>query len=196
MLQIHVDKISQELNLQSHQVSNTITLLDQDSSVPFISRYRKEMTGSLDEVQVTQIRDRLHQLRELDKRRVAILKSIDEQGKLTEDLKKKIAYAETMSLLEDLYLPYKPKRRTRALMAKEKGLEPLATVLLNQEGKDFKTIAEGSVQKSDDLEDIEQALAGARDIIAEWISENANVREALRNLYLESALVNLSLIHI
>lgn len=129
----HIYIVAQELSVGSKQVSATLNLLDEGATVPFISRYRKELTGSLDEVQVTAIRDRIQQLRELDKRREAILKSIEEQGKLTDALKAQIEAAETMSALEDIYLPYKPKRKTKASVAREKGLEPLALSILEQD---------------------------------------------------------------
>ncbi len=121
-----------ELNLSPQQVQATAGLLNEEATVPFIARYRKEVTGSLDEVVITSIRDRLIQLSELDKRREAILKSLEERNQLTEDLKQKILEVETMVDLEDIYLPYRPKRRTRATMAKEKGLEPLAQKLFDQ----------------------------------------------------------------
>ena len=128
----YAPKIALELNLKLHQVENTAKLLMEDATVPFISRYRKELTGSLDEVEVTAIRDRLIQLGELDKRREAILQSLAERDLLTEELKGKIDAAETMTELEDIYLPFKPKKRTRATIAKEKGLEPLANILFKQ----------------------------------------------------------------
>ena len=121
MSQQHIFKVAKELNVGSKQVEATLNLLDEGATVPFISRYRKEMTGSLDEVQVATIRDRVQQLRDLDKRKEAILKSIEEQGKLTEELKAMILQTETMTALEDIYLPYKPKRKTKASAAKEKG---------------------------------------------------------------------------
>ena len=126
-------KIASELGVRPQQVSATVALLEEGATVPFISRYRKEATGTLDEVQVAAIRDRLEQLKELDKRREAILKSIEEQGKLTPELKKSIDQAETMARLEDIYLPYKPKRKTKASVAKEKGLEPLAVLVFEQQ---------------------------------------------------------------
>src|ERR1700684_656043 len=131
---IHLTKIARELNLQERQVSTTAGLLEEGSTVPFIARYRKEATGALDEVAITAIRDRLQQLQQLDERKVAVLESIEKQGKLTDELKEKINSSETMAVLEDLYLPYKPKRRTRATMAREKGLEPLAQFLRDQSG--------------------------------------------------------------
>ena len=123
-------KVSDKLNIDAKQVVATVRLLDEGGTIPFIARYRKEATGSLDEVAIMQIRDEIERLRELEKRREAILKSIETQGKLTEELKEKILDAETISKLEDLYLPYKPKRRTKATVAREKGLEPLAQFIL------------------------------------------------------------------
>ena len=128
--------IAEELNLTTEKVEATVCLLDDGATVPFISRYRKEVTGNLDEVAVTNIRDRLNQLRELDKRRTTILSSIKEQGKLTDELKAKIISASTLAVLEDIYLPYKPKRRTKATVAKEQGLEPLAKKIFEQTGID------------------------------------------------------------
>lgn len=125
-------KIADLLNLNSKDVTATVRLLDEGGTVPFLSRYRKEMTGSLDEVQIAQIRDEIERLRQLEQRRESILKSIESQNKLTEELKEKILAAETLSKLEDLYLPYKPKRRTKATIAKEKGLEPLAQFILSK----------------------------------------------------------------
>jgi len=132
MNEAHLAKISRELALQPQQVAATAELLDAGGTVPFISRYRKEATGSLDEVAVTAIRDRLAQLAELDDRRAAILQSLTERELLTDELQAQILAAETLSKLEDIYLPYRPKRRTRATIAREKGLEPLATLLFAQ----------------------------------------------------------------
>lgn len=178
-------KIASELGVKPHQVQATIELLDGGATVPFISRYRKEATGTLDEVQVATIRDRIEQLRELDKRREAILKSIEEQGKLTPDLKKAIDSAETMAKLEDIYLPYKPKRRTKATIAREKGLEPLAEKIFAQTSFDLETEAKKYLSEEKEVKSVEEALQGARDIIAEWINENAQVREKMRKLFLE-----------
>ncbi len=176
-------KIAQELSLQSRHVAAVITLLDDGSTVPFISRYRKEMTGTMDEVAVAQVRDRIHQLRELDKRREAIIKSIEEQGKLSPELKEKIEAAETMTKLEDLYLPYKPKRKTRASVAKERGLEPLATLIWEQRNVSPEDEAEKFINEEKEVPDMEAALQGARDIMAEWISEDATAREQVRKLF-------------
>ncbi len=179
----HVDLIATELALTTKQIAACATLLEEGGSVPFIARYRKEATGSLDEVQITVIRDRLDQLKELDKRRESILESIASQGKLTDDLQKKINDAATMVQLEDLYLPYKPKRRTRATIAKEKGLEPLANLLFEQEEFDLVTEAQKYINMEKEVNTPEEALSGARDIIAEWISEDTTARETLRELY-------------
>ncbi|OAQ37946.1 RNA-binding transcriptional accessory protein [Pedobacter psychrophilus] len=183
MAQQHIFLIAQELNLGSKQVETTLNLLDEGATVPFISRYRKEMTGSLDEVQVTNIRDRAQQLRDLDKRKEAILKSIEEQGKLTDELKKAVLAAETMTLLEDIYLPYKQKRKTKASIAKEKGLEPLGLSIINQDQKNPEDEAAAFIDKEKGVNTIEEALQGARDIIAEIISENADTRANLRQLF-------------
>ena len=125
----HILKIAEELKITAKQVAAVALLLSENATVPFIARYRKEVTGSLDEVVITAIRDRLEQLAELDKRREAILESLEKQGQLTDELKAKVMAAETMAVLEDIYLPFRPKKRTRATMAKEKGLEPLAKLL-------------------------------------------------------------------
>ncbi|MEQ9221554.1 MAG: Tex family protein [Cyclobacteriaceae bacterium] len=179
----YAGKIAGELALKSHFVEATIKLLDEGATVPFISRYRKEVTGTMDEVAVAGVRDRVTQLRELDKRREAILKSIDEQEKLTPELKKKIDEAETMTALEDLYLPYKPKRKTKASVAKERGLEPLAKLIWEQ-GR-FSPFDEAMkfINEEKEVADVDAALQGARDIIAEWISEDATAREQIRKLF-------------
>ncbi len=185
----HISKIVEELKLRPKQIIDTITLLDEGSTVPFISRYRKEVTGSLDEVQVTKIRDRILELRELDKRRGSILESIEKQGKLTDELKEKIAAVATMSELEDLYLPYKPKRRTRATVAKEKGLEPLAQIIFEQkDGVKPEEEAVAFVNAELKVLSTDEALAGARDIIAEWVNEDAEIRAKMRDLFLAKAI--------
>lgn len=181
----HIRRISAELNLQIRQVQATAALLDEGGTVPFIARYRKEMTDSLDEVAITSIRDRLEQLAELDKRREAIAKSLQERDLLTDDLAVKIASAETLAVLEDLYLPYRPKRRTRATIAREKGLEPLAQSLFTQDDASPANpldAAAAFVNAEKGVESADDALAGARDIIAEWVSENADARARLREL--------------
>lgn len=177
--------ISKELSITQKQVSTTLALLDEGATIPFISRYRKEMTGSLDEVQITAIRDRIQQLRDLDKRKEAILKSIQDQGKLTLELEALVKGAETMSSLEDIYLPYKPKRRTRALIAREKGLQPLADFLLQQQTGDIESFSQQFISEEVGVHNTEEALAGARDIIAEAIAEDAEVRARVRKVFLE-----------
>jgi uncharacterized protein len=184
-MSIHYKIIAAELAVAEKQVTATVTLLDEGATVPFISRYRKELTGSLDEVQVANIRDRVQQLRELDKRREAILKSLTDMGKLTPELEKQINEAETMVALEDIYLPYRPKRKTRATAAREKGLQPLADVLLEQKNIDPELIAAEYISDEKGVASVEEALAGARDIIAETISENAEVRTRIRELFVE-----------
>ncbi|GAB3910259.1 Tex family protein [Mucilaginibacter boryungensis] len=181
----HHHKIATELSITDKQVNATIALLDEGATVPFISRYRKELTGSLDEVQVAAIRDRVQQLRDLDKRREAILKSLTEMGKLTPELEKQINEAETMVLLEDIYLPYRPKRQTRATKAREKGLQPLADLILSQTRIDLEAEADKYIDAEKGVNSTEEALAGARDIIAETISENAEVRTQMRSLFIE-----------
>ena len=181
----HYKKIASELSITEKQVSATAALLDEGATVPFISRYRKELTGTLDEVQVTAIRDRLQQLRDLDKRREAILKSITEMGKLTPMLENQVNAAETMVALEDIYLPYRPKRKTRATMARDKGLQPLADTLFEQNRIDHEAEAAKYIDEGKGVNTAEEALAGARDIIAEQISENAEARTRIRNLFVE-----------
>jgi len=182
-------KIAAELGISIKQVDATAQLLQEGSTVPFIARYRKELTGSLDEVQITAIRDRLEQLEELDKRRETILKSIKEQGKLTAELEQKIQDAETMSALEDLYLPYRPKKRTKATIAKEKGLEPLAMLILEQENIDLQAEAEKFVNPEKQVQNTQEALEGARHIIAEYINEHQEARAKMRDFFLKEAII-------
>src|ERR1700759_5518850 len=181
----YYQKIAAELSIAEKQVSATAALLDEGATVPFISRYRKELTGSLDEVQVAAVRDRVQQLRELDKRREAILKSLTEMEKLTPELEKQINEAETMVALEDIYLPYRPKRKTRATTAREKGLQPLADLLMEQKRIDIELEAAKYIDEEKGVKSFEEALGGARDIIAEFISENAEVRARMRSLFIE-----------
>lgn len=182
------NNIASALNISIKQVSATLNLLEDGATVPFISRYRKEVTGNLDEVQVTAIRDLANQLKELDKRREAIIKSITEQGKLTPALEKQLAQATTLSQLEDIYLPYKPKRKTRASIAKEKGLEPLALRLLAQQKLDLSTEANKYISIEKGVGSEEEALAGARDIIAELVTENTEARQKIRSYFERKAI--------
>ena len=182
-------KIAEALNLSPRQVEKTIELLEGGATVPFIARYRKEATGSLNEVQIAAIRDMLIKCKELDKRRESIVQSVEEQGKLTPELKKQLLSADTMTELEDLYLPYKPKRKTRASIAIEKGLEPLANSIMLQQNINLDTLAAKYVNPEKGVADPDEALAGARDIIAERINEDAATRNRMRNLYRRSALL-------
>jgi protein Tex len=176
----YVLQIANELGVRDFQVLNTINLLKEGATVPFIARYRKEMTGSLDEVQIANIRERYEKILELEKRREAIIASITEQDKLTPELEKQIKGASTMSELEDMYLPYKQKRRTRASIAREKGLEPLAKIIMAQHETDPVRKAKEFIDKDKGVNDETEALAGARDIIAEWINENQQSRQRIR----------------
>ncbi len=187
MNEAHIPKIAQELGFTSKQVQATADLLNEGATVPFIARYRKEVTGSLDEVAITTVRDRLNQLMELDKRREAIFKSLEERGLLTDELKDKILSAETLAVLEDIYLPYRPKRRTRATIARERGLEPLAQRLFAQEEMDPLAEASAFVDPEKGVNSVEDALAGARDVIAEWVNEDQTARTRMRDFYSSKA---------
>jgi uncharacterized protein len=182
-------RIAAELNLELYQVENTIQLLQAGATIPFISRYRKELTGSLDEVKIAAIRDRLKQLTELEKRRESVIASVEEQGKLTPELREAFLTATTLTELEDLYLPYRPKRKTRASMAIEKGLEPLARFLMAQRPGDIETKAESFVNEEKGVLTVEDALAGARDIIAEWVNQDLKARNQLRRLFRRSGAI-------
>lgn len=164
-------------------VDAVAALLEDGATIPFISRYRKEMTGSMDEVMIAGIRDRIEQLRELDKRKEAVITSIEKQGKLTPELLSSIAKAETLAEVEDLYLPFKPKRKTRATAAKEKGLEPLAEKIFSQEKINLHEVVKSFVDADKGVGNEEEALEGARDIIAEWVSENQETRKQVRELF-------------
>jgi uncharacterized protein len=197
MIEKHLAKLVTELKLQPRQVAATALLLEEGATVPFIARYRKEKTGELDEVQITSIRDRLEQLEELDKRREAIVKSLEERKLLTETLKAKIDGAETMTTLEDIYLPFRPKKKTKATVARDLGLEPLADILIAQNpatdpqaeaipfvGPEIEIDA-----KKYSVPDVAAALAGARDILAERFADDATARAQLRNLYLTKGVI-------
>ena len=186
----YANTIAEHLSLGVRQVEKTIELLEQGATVPFIARYRKEATGSLNEVQITAIRDLLIRLKELDKRRDAILASTSEQGKLTPELEQQILAAANMTELEDLYLPYKPKRRTRATMAIERGLEPLANELQKQYSCNVEQLASRYINPDKGVSSVEDALSGARDIIAERVSENAQARNRIRGLFRRSAMLS------
>ncbi|MDR1671968.1 MAG: RNA-binding transcriptional accessory protein [Bacteroidales bacterium] len=188
MKEQHISLICKELGLRESQVRNTLDLLADGATIPFISRYRKEATGSLDEVQIAAVKMRYERLLETDKRRETILRSVREQGKLTESLQQQIHDAASLAELEDLYLPYKPKRKTRASVARERGLEPLAAQLLQQTDNDVHALAQEYL--SDDLPAVENVLQGARDIIAEQMNEDIRVRDAVRKLFAERAVIS------
>lgn len=180
--------ISQELNIPLHQVAGTVGLLNDDNSIPFISRYRKEVTGGLDEIAVQSVETRLNYYNELEKRKATIIKSIEAQEKLTEELSVRILNCWDANTLEDIYLPYKPKRRTRAEVAREKGLEPLAKIIMAQRSDDISRRAQQFL--SDAVPDVDAAIAGAQDIIAERISESEAVRNSVRRAFRHDAVLN------
>lgn len=184
-----IEQITKEFSLQLKNVKAVADLLAEGATIPFISRYRKELTGSMDEVMIANVRDRLEQLRELDKRREAIITSIEKQGKLTPELMSAIVVATSIAELEDIYLPYKPKRKTRASVAKEKGLEPLAQQIFEQGGINVTELAKTFVDAGKGVNDLQEALEGARDIIAEWISENQETRKTVRELFWKQGVV-------
>ncbi|MBW2429707.1 MAG: RNA-binding transcriptional accessory protein [Deltaproteobacteria bacterium] len=190
MTKSHAQKISAELTLSDFQVKAVADLLNDGATIPFIARYRKEATGSLDEVTITSIRDRLQQLAELDLRKESILNSLEQNGHLTQELHADVLAAQTLAELEDLYLPYRPKRRTRAMVAREKGLEPLARLLFDQCGTDPQTAAKDFVDSEKAVKTIAEALAGARDIIAEFINEDQAARAKLRKLFFSRAIIH------
>ena len=184
-----IPRLVEELSITPRQISAVARLLAEGNTIPFIARYRKEVHGNLDEVQISKIQERLNYYRELEERRATILKSIEEQGKLTDELKQKILNCNSKTALEDLYLPYKPKRRTRAMIAREKGLEPLALLILEQGVGDIAAAAAEFVSEEKGVADIAAALAGARDIVAENISENADVRGFIRQAFFSDGMV-------
>ncbi len=183
------EQIAKEFSLQLKNVKAVADMLSEGSTVPFISRYRKEMTGSMDEVAITNIRDRIEQLRELDKRRESIISSVEKQGKLTPELMQAIVLATSLAELEDIYLPYKLKRKTRATAAKEKGLEPLAQKIFEQEKFDLHELAGTFVDTEKGVASMDEALDGARDIIAEWVSENPEARKRVRDLFWKEGVI-------
>jgi transcriptional accessory protein Tex/SPT6 len=185
MIDRYPSLIAAELSLPAAGVNAVIGLLDQEATIPFIARYRKEATGNLDEVAITSVRDRLAQLKELDARKAAIMKSLEERNLLTSELTAKVVGATTLALLEDIYLPYRPKKRTRAMIAKEKGLEPLADTLFAQGTGIPEELAKAFVDADKGVKDAAEALAGARDIIAERVAEDAPARAAARGVFRE-----------
>ena len=190
----NISRIATELNLSIQQVEVVVDMLAEGATIPFMARYRKEMTGSLDEVVLAAIRDRHEQLMELDKRKEAILKSIEKQEKLTPALAKAIDQAETLTELEDIYLPYKPKRKTRASIAKEKGLEPLALSIFEQDKLDLEKLAATYINLELGVATEQEALDGARDIMAEWISENQEARKNIREIFWQDGIIEATVI--
>ena len=181
--------ISSECGVNKAFVFNTLTLLESGATIPFIARYRKEMTGSMDEVMIGKIRDRLIQLKDMDARRTTILNSLKEQEKLTPGLEEAVIKALTMAELEDIYLPYKPKRKTRASIAREKGLEPLAKIIISQKYNDPERQAERFIDEEKGVNSVEEAIRGAADIIAEWVNEHTYGRKRIRQLFEKEALI-------
>jgi len=188
----HVKIISDKLNISEQQVENTVRLFEEGATIPFISRYRKEVTGSLDEVAITSVKQQAEKLEAIETRRKSIIDAIDKQDKLTYELRQKLESTWDMTELEDLYLPYKQKRKTRATVAREKGLEPLAKIIMKQNERDIHLRADSFI--NDKVKDTEEALQGARDIIAEWINENKGARNRIRRLFSREAVVRSTVI--
>lgn len=180
--------ISKQLQIEERNISKTIGLLNEGSTIPFISRYRKEMTGALDEVQIASIKEMYDNLCEIEKRKITILKSIEEQGKLTDEISARIEKCWNSTELEDIYLPFKQKRKTRGEIARKKGLEPLAKIIIRQVSNDVENLALPFVK--DEVKDTKEALQGARDIIAEWINENEKSRNTVRNVFSREAIIS------
>lgn len=185
-----IESLAQELGQKREYVQNVVTLMDEGNTIPFIARYRKEMHGSMDDTTLRNLETRLGYLRNLEERKQEVLKSIDSQEKLTEELEHKILAAASLAEVEDLYRPFKQKRRTRATIAKEKGLEPLALALFEQDGSDPQKLAEAYVDSEKGVEDLEQALAGASDIVAEMLSDDPDIRKALREKMERQAVIS------
>lgn len=186
-----IKKIAGELNLKVSQVENTVKLLDEGNTIPFIARYRKEQTGTLEDIVIRDLSQRLEYLRNLEERKEEVIRLIDEQGNLTEELRAEIIKSETLQKIDDLYRPFRPKRRTRAIIAKEKGLEPLSNLIL--EGKmsvdDFIKEAEKYIDEEKEVMNVEDAINGAKDIIAEIISDDPSIRDRVRNLFLKNGVL-------
>ena len=183
-------KIAEELEIKKWQVEAVIKLIDEGNTIPFIARYRKEAHGSLDDEQLRNLNERLTYLRNLEEKKAQVIASIEEQGKLTEELKKQIEQAQTQVVVDDLYRPYRPKRRTRATIAKEKGLEPLADIIFEQAASEsVETLAMDYVSEEKEIATPEDAISGAKDIIAEIISDNADYRIYIRNITMQEGLL-------
>ena len=178
-----IQEITQELSVEKWQVEAAVKLIDEGNTIPFISRYRKEMTGALNDEQLRKLAERLSYLRNLEERKQQVLSSIEDQGKMTDELKAQILAAQTLVVVEDLYRPYRPKRRTRAIIAKEKGLEPLANLIrLQMTDKPLEQEAEAFLSEEKEVRTPQEAIAGAMDIIAEAVSDEADYRIHIRNV--------------
>lgn len=186
------DFIKSQVDFPEKSIQNTLSLLSNDATIPFIARYRKELTGNLDEVEIEKISDLLKNFKELEKRKLTILKAIQEQDALTKELQSAIEKAVTLSVLEDLYLPYKKTRKTKADLAREQGLEPFAKLLMSQKQGDIATIAQGFINSQ--VKSVEEVIDGAKNIIAEWVNENQIVRDAIRKLYQAQAVIRTKVI--
>ncbi len=189
-----ISKIVKEFGVTSRVAGNVIMLLSEGATVPFIARYRKEMTDTMNEETLFEVKKRLEQLEEIEKRKEFVLKSIAEQEKLTPELERQINNAETLQDVEDLYLPYKPKRRTKAEIARQKGLEPLARLIMSQNNNDVNGMAKRFINKEKDVNNEDEALKGACDIMAEWISENINGRNKIRKIYHKEGVISSTLV--
>jgi uncharacterized protein len=196
-MNIFAQIIAERLNISAKNVDGTLALIDEGCTIPFIARYRKERTGGLDEVQISAISDQYERLKELQKRKETIVKTISEQGKMTPELEKRIADTWDATTLEDIYLPYRPKRRTRAQVAREQGLEPLAVILLQQRERDPERAAQrfivgalsSTVGDGSPVATVEEALKGAQDIIAEQVSEDEHSRQQVRGAFRRTAVI-------
>jgi uncharacterized protein len=189
---VFVSLLTDSLQISAKQIINTIQLLEDGATIPFISRYRKEMTGELDEVQIGAIKDQYDKLLEIEKRKETILKTIEEQEKLTPEIRNRIEACWNATELEDIYLPYKPKRRTRAEIARENGLEPLARMIMKQNADNLDYLAKPYVK--DKIKTIDDALNGASDIIAEWINESEKARNVIRRIFTYEAIISSKII--
>ena len=184
-------RISEELNLKENQVEAAIKLIDEGNTIPFIARYRKEVTGNLTDVELRNLFDRLTYLRGLDERINTVLKTIEDQGKLTDELKTQIENVKTLSELEDLYRPYKPKKKTRGIIAKEKGLEPLADFIVNEDtSKNIYEYAKTFINEEKKVLSAEDALNGAKDIVAEIISDDPKIRKFIKDLIIKEGMIS------
>ena len=183
-----IKQLTQSTSYSFHQVQNVVRLIDEGATIPFMSRYRKEATGGMDEVQLADLREQYDKLCELIKRKATVLKSIEEQEKLTPELRQRIEECWNANELEDIYLPYKPKRRTRAEIAREKGLEPLAKIIMKQQTVDIQNVVNRFI--TSDVMNASDALQGARDIIAEWVNESEAARNAIRSIFSHEAIIS------